>query len=291
VNVIERALSPSTSERYQTAGAFGNALAAAVGVSESRRGEEPARPRFNWWKSAAAIAAVGVLAALWASGVGSKRPAVQEAANSAPVSVPVAPPPGDLTIASADYEVEAAFYALRDTQRVRLADGSAVRPGDRLFLDLSVSRAAYIYLVNRDENGEMIVLFPLPEQEQTNPVPVGPHQLPGARKGVDNFWQVSTVGGREHFLLYVSPTRLVELESLLAGLPRAEPGRPVQYVPLPRSAIGVLRSVGGLTAAPPPASAGGTPLDGLTPLPQTREKASGTWARQISFANPKQERR
>ena len=110
---------------------------------------------------------------------------------------------------------------------MRLGNGSAVAPGELLFLNLNLSQEAYIYLVNQDEKGEAFVLFPLPEQELTNPIPVGQHQLPGLQRGVEVFFQVLNAGLREHFLLYVSPTRLVELESLLAAIPRAEPGRPV----------------------------------------------------------------
>ena len=263
VDVIERALSPTTGERYQTAGAFGNALAASVGVAGSNTAKELPKPRLEWWKPAGAAAAVVLLVGLWALGFGGK---------------PVVP--------SANYEVEAAFYALRDNQRVRLGNGNAVVPGDRLFLDLDVSQPSYVYLVNQDDKGEKNVLFPLPDQKLTNPVPVGQHQLPGPRQGTEHFWEVTNVGGREHFLIYVSPTRQVELESLLASIPRSQLGRPVDSAPLPAEAVGVLRSVGGLTAAPTVASASEPSLAGLPPLPEAREKASGVWAREISFANP-----
>jgi len=265
VNVIERALSPATGERYQTAGAFGNALAASVGAAPSKPEGKSSGARFEWWKLAGAgagtLALAVLLVGLWASGIGRGSPPA----------------------ATAGYEVEAAFYALRDAGRVRLGNGSAVAPGDRLFLNLNVSQEAYVYVVDQDEKDERFVLFPLPGQELTNPIPVGQHQLPGWQDGLEVFWQVLKAGGREHFLVYVSPTRLVELESLLAAIPRAEPGRPVE---LPSSAVGVLRSVGGLTTAQPLPSAGTNSLSGLASLPDTREKATGTWAREISFANP-----
>jgi hypothetical protein len=264
VNVIERALSPATGERYQTAGAFGNALAASVGAPPSKPEEKFARPRFEWWKPTGALAVAVLLVGLWASGIGR---------------------PPERRIASAGYEVEAAFYALRGAERVRLGDGSAVAPGDRLFLNLNVSHEAYVYLVDQDEKDEGFVLFPLPEQELKNPIPVGQHQLPGSQGGVEVFWQVLKAGVREHFLVYVSPTRLVELESVLATIPRAEPGRPVDSR-LPASAMGVLRSVGGLTTAQPSPSVRTPSLSGLAPLPVEREQATGIWAREISFANP-----
>ena len=58
VNVIERALSPATGERYQTSGAFGNALAASVGAPPSKPEEKFPRPSFEWWKPAGALAVV-----------------------------------------------------------------------------------------------------------------------------------------------------------------------------------------------------------------------------------------
>lgn len=284
VNVIERALSPATGERYQTAGAFGNALAASLGAPAAKPEEKFLRPRFEWWKPTGAVAVAVLLIGLWASGIG-RPPAARDPAASGPASAPVETR-SDPAVAPADYEVEAAFYALRDTERVRLGNGSAVAPGDRLFLNLNVSQEAYIYLVNQDEKDGGFVLFPLPEQQLTNPIPVGQHRLPGLQGGVERFWQVLNAGGREHFLVYVSPTPLVELESVLATIPRAEPGRPVEFAPLPPSAVGVLRSVGGLTTAQPLPSTRTRSLSGLAPLPQTREKATGIWAREISFANP-----
>jgi eukaryotic-like serine/threonine-protein kinase len=280
VSVIERALSPVTGERYQTAGAFGNALAASVGAAPSKADEQKPSPWwFEWWKPAAALAAAGLLVALWISGIGQTPAALPAALSGSGPAVEQPGTPAPL----AGYEVEAAFYTLRDTERVRLGNGSAVAPGDRLFLSLNVSQAAYVYVVNEDEKNAPIVLFPLPDQELVNPIPVGLHQLPGSQRGVDRFWQVSNAGGREHFLVYVSPTRLTELESLMAAMPRAEVGRPVELSP---RAVGVLRSVGGLTAAEPSPSAGTMSLAGLAPLPETRETAKGVWAREISFANP-----
>ena len=283
VNVIERALSPVTGERYQTAGAFGNALAAAVGAPDTKPGKETFVPRISWWKLAAAGAVVSVIVGVLATRIGQRRETVIPPAPTAIVSEP---PRGDIPLAAADYEVEAGFFALRDDRRVRLANGSAVAPGDRLFLNLNLSRTAYVYLINQDDKGEAFVLFPLPGQQLTNPVPVGQHQLPGSPGGVEQFWQVSTPGGREHFLVYISPTRLVEFESLLAAMPRAEPGRPVESVRLGPGAADVLRSVGGLAAAPSSAASTARPLISLPMLADGRHTANGVWARQISFTNP-----
>ena len=106
------------------------------------------------------------------------------------------------------------------------------------------------------------------------------------KSGQQHYWQVTSIGGQEHFFLYVSPTRLVDFEQLLAALPRAEPGRSVGSLPLPTSAIGLLRGVGGLSAASSQTSSTGNELGDLQPLSDRNESADGVWARRVSFQNP-----
>ena len=107
-----------------------------------------------------------------------------------------------------------------------------------------------------------------------------------SRDGQQHYWRVTSVGGQEHFFLYVSPTRLVDFEQLLAALPRAELGRSVNSLPLPSSAIGLLRGVGGLSAASSETSPIGNELGDLQPLSDRNESAEGVWARRMSFHNP-----
>jgi hypothetical protein len=97
---------------------------------------------------------------------------------------------------------------------------------------------------------------------------------------------VTSPGGREHFFVYVTPQRLVEFEQLLNALPRAELGRAVSSMPLSASAVGVLRGVGGLTAATSPSNTAATELADLQPLSEQHESAEGVWARRVSFENP-----
>jgi eukaryotic-like serine/threonine-protein kinase len=293
VNVIERALAP-VGERYQTAGTFGNALAAAVGGVDTR-GNEP-KPRPIFWKPVLAAAGIGVLALLVATQIWRNPQAPAPGGAAAPTAVAPAASRPEAVIAAAaapaEYHVEAAFYVHRNDRRVLLTDGSPIAPAEALSLNLDVSQPSHVYVINQDDKGVSVVLFPLEGQLPANPIPAGPQQLPGLRNGVEQLWQVSSAGGREHFLVYVSPSRLVAFESLLAPLPRAAVGRPVQYRQVPSEAIGVLRSVGGLTAAPP-AAKGVSPsrptsaaLIDLPMLPQGREAARDVWARRISFANP-----
>jgi serine/threonine-protein kinase len=289
IDVIERALSPHPTKRYATAGEFGNALAAVAGrrFAPDDNLRPPSRP--IPWKTitAAAATAIVVLAAAAKLGRAPDRPS--ESLNATPRQAaeevaPFAPPP---TPAPAPYRIEASFYAIRNDERVRLMDGSRVGPGDRLFLTLDASRPVFVYLINQDDQRGVYVQFPLPGQQLTNPVPVGTHQLPGPREGMEHYWEVTTAGGREHFLVYVSPDRLADLEQLWVSLPRAEVGRPVQTEQrLAANALGVLRSVGGLTSGRPSQRSTPGGLADLPRLPQGSEAARGVWARQITFDNP-----
>jgi hypothetical protein len=90
--------------------------------------------------------------------------------------------------------------------------------------------------------------------EPGNPEPAGTGiRLPGSRNAEQYNWVVTSAGGRDHFLVYVSPQRLADFEQLLAALPRAQVGRPIENVPL---------------------------------LPEGEQTADGVWARRITFENP-----
>jgi hypothetical protein len=183
---------------------------------------------------------------------------------------------------NASYDVAVSFYASRNGAEVRLAQGSRVRPGDKLFAVINTSQPVFVYIVNRDEAGQSFLLFPLPGLLPDNPIShTQMMRLPGTL-----FWEVTTVGGQEHFFLYVSPQRLVEFEQLLAALPRAELGRTVSSLPLSTSMVGVLRGVGGLSASSSAAPSTGNELAELPLLSDQNESAVGVWARRVSFQNP-----
>jgi hypothetical protein len=149
---------------------------------------------------------------------------------------------------------------------------------------IDASKPVFVYIINRDDNGQSFLLFPLSGLD-----PVRTDQtlrLPGTRDGQQIYWKVTSAGGQEHFFVYVTPTRLVDFEQLLAALPRAELGRSVSNLALPTSALGVLRGVGGLSAAASSQTSTGTELVDLQPLSDRNESAEGVWARRVSFQNP-----
>ncbi|MGH8189554.1 MAG: protein kinase domain-containing protein, partial [Steroidobacteraceae bacterium] len=191
---IERALDPNPKNRYETAGEFGAALAALAGV----RYEPDPRATPDWRLVAVAAVAIAVVIGI-AVVPDTKRvdPPQPAAVTLQPEGSATSVPPN-----AASYQVMAAFYASRNGQNVRLAAGSRVEPGDLLFLTLEASRPVFVYVVNQDETGQKYLLFPLPGYEPQNPIPVGTmNRLPGFRNGAAHHWEVTSAGGREHFLV------------------------------------------------------------------------------------------
>jgi serine/threonine-protein kinase len=293
IRVVERAIEHDPNDRYRTAGEFESALARLSAPAQDAVVPAPP-PRINAvsahvWKRAAlasvsvAIAMVAVGAILW-SRIDSRATGRTPSATVA-VRTPAAVPAPS---AVPDVQYIAGFHAYRDGQSAPLRQGARVSPGDRLFLEFESSKPVFLYVVNQDEDGESYLLFPLPVGP-TNPLPQGQsHRLPG-RRGENLYWQVSSVGVREHFYVFATAERPVAFENLLTALPAPELGKPVISRRLPADALGVLRAVGGLAAgdAPPQPNAGFRPrFPQLPMLTEGPETASGLWEREITFENP-----
>ncbi len=89
---------------------------------------------------------------------------------------------------------------------MRLQPGARVAPGDRLSLQVVSSIPTYVFVVNEDDRGDAFLLFPLPGQALSNPLPAGQrHDIPGVLNGERLTWRVTSAGGREHFLIFASP--------------------------------------------------------------------------------------
>jgi hypothetical protein len=185
------------------------------------------------------------------------------------------------------YRVEAAFYRREGGTDVRLRSGARVAKGDELSLRIQSSVPVYAYVVNEDDQGESYLLFPLPEQPVANPLPAGTrHEIPGVVGGEPLRWEVSSAGGREHFLVFVTPDPPTPaFERMFAQLPRPSFGGP-PAARLTGDLVGALRGVGGLVKAAPQQP--GTRLSNTfgEPLPETEETARGVWVRQLTVENP-----
>lgn len=256
IRVVERAIADNPADRYRSAGELEAALARTL-TGRSDAAEPPGRRR------AAPIAVLAVLAlaatAYWA---------VSDRMSS--------------------YRVEAAVYRVGPDGPVRLGPGARVAPGDELFLQIETSVPAHVYVVNEDERGESYLLFPLPGQ-RADPLPgERVHRIPGVQNGQEKHWQVSSAGGREHLLIFVSPEPLAAFAPLFSRL-RAPTDGPAPAVRISNETIGELRGIGDLVPAAA-ADPSHVQLSGqfTVPLGMTAETASGLWVRQISFENPGQ---
>jgi hypothetical protein len=199
-----------------------------------------------------------------------------------PPSGPQLPPPPSPAGA---YAVQAAFYRQQDGRETTLATGDRVTPGDTLGLRVSTSTPAYVYVANQDDDGNNFLLYPLHANTQT-PLPADrEHRLPVEESG--HLWQVTSPGAREHFLVFVSPTKLENFDDLLRELPRAEEGRPVVTSRASREPQGQTRGVGGLATIESTRSPGLQRLFArASPLSERRETVQGEWIRELTLVNP-----
>jgi serine/threonine protein kinase len=289
VRVVERALASDPRQRYESAGAFEVALAGFLAPTP------PIRDPF-WRKTliigASAVAiVVGLGGAYWAAHhvgevailSGSQPPSPAGSASEHPAT------PGS-------YRIETALYRESNGQGIRLRYGAQVAPGAGIFAEIRSSVPTYVYVVNEDEQGESYLLFPMPGQAVSNPLPADKvTRLPGVQSNQEYYWQVDKAGGREHFIIFASPQPLGDFEQqMFARLPHPEIAKPVQSVPLNREALVTLRSVGGLVSAVAGASVADseTRRTGLltktftTPLSDEEETANGLWVRQLTVENP-----
>ena len=107
-----------------------------------------------------------------------------------------------------------------------------------------------MFVVNEDDLGEAYLLFPLPGQGLSNPLPARQrHEIPGVVNGERVTWTVTSAGGREHFLIFASPESPSPVfDRIFATLPHPTADRPA--APLSTDLAGALRGVGGLAKAP-----------------------------------------
>ena len=275
VRLVERALAEKPDDRFQSAGALEAALAETVSSAPVVPVPVPA-----WGRFALALAVVVLALALGGYRIFGGADSPTE------VAAPLAVTPTVETAGT--YRIEAALYVERGGVDVRVQQGTRVAPGDKLSLHVRASVPAHVYVVNEDEQGEGYLLFPLPGQSVTNPLPAGQmHRLPGMQAGERLSWQVTSAGGREHFIIFANTAPLSSFEQLFAGLPPPGRDNPVQAVGLSHEAVGVLRGVGGVTSASTGAGAAtGLAREFSTPLVDGEESVRGVWIRQVTLENP-----
>jgi len=261
VEVIHRALASDPAERYATAGAMELALAACLdGVRDPKPPPRPSRWRIAAVAVPVLVVAVIVLLKLW------PRPAP-----------PPTPPPAAL-------QVEAALVRIVPGGDETLPAGSRIRPGDNLAMTVKGTARMYLYVLNEDTNGEVYVLYPLQGLSPVNPLPPGaPFRLPGHRGDSTFSWHVTSSGGRESVIALASREPLRDLEREIAGLPRAELGRPVR---IQKDAVLRLRGIGGLAARPDSTPADTGAEDLTTALVNSLRGSGQIWLWHTVLQNP-----
>jgi serine/threonine protein kinase len=269
ISVVERAVSPGPQDRFATAGRFEQAL--------GQCGASPV------WSTKYVIGAV-VLALLAAGALArSLSGSSTVATSSLPVATatPAVPAP-------ASYRIQTTLYRDVQGRPVRLRMGERLEPGAEIFAEVRTSIPTYVYVINEDDRGNSYMLFPMPGQSATNPLPASAVvRLPGRQRGKTLNWLVDAPGEHEHFIMFASPERLVDYERLFDALPHPELGKAVAQ--LSPDARGALRSVGGVVAATVPAFVSDPgPLSQAftTPLSDNEETVEGVWVRQLTLDNP-----
>jgi eukaryotic-like serine/threonine-protein kinase len=279
IAVVERALSTNPAERLRTAGEFETALMATL---PGKGDVTPVNPLSLSRGSAVLLLSVAALALAALIAVVTREwpaRAIDSQGSSAGADASVN--------ATQRYRVEASMYRVDNGRERRLQPGERLIPSDRLFLRFRASLPVYVYVINEDDHGKAMLLFPLPGAPKT-PLPASLHTLPGTQGQKTIYWQVTSPGVREHFVLLASPQPLGEMEQIAAGLAQPQFNAKVTtdapVMPVAPEAGLSLRSVGGLVAGSTSA------VDRLsarytTPLVDGPEDVVGLWARQIVFAN------
>ncbi len=278
VRVVERAIESDPACRHESVGAFAAALSHFIEPSPTLlpRGRSP-KTLFIGLTAVLAVAALSTCLLRSPAATTLEPARVAAPAPLAPAVPPAAP-------AAASYDIDAGFYRVTNGSPEVLTADARLTTGDRLFFTVQTTVPTYIYIVNEPEQGEPFLLFPLPGSRVQNPVPANDKvRLPG-----DVYWQVTSAGGREHFVVFASPERVPAFEEAFAAL--ATPGAgpvPHDAAPLSAATAEKLRGVGGLAPANRPA-ASGAKFSSLftTPLSGTRETAQGLWVRRLTVANP-----
>lgn len=190
------------------------------------------------------------------------------------------------------YSIQASFHRKTPAGLEHLVPGSRVAPGDELLLELRMSRSLFVYVLNQDERGEGYVLFPMAMSALTNPIDSGIHRLPGRPNANELdavarlYWQVTSAGGTERFLIVASPESVPEIEADLEGQSRS--GETSPYARLSEASVIKLRGVGRavIRHGELPVTSGASLFDRVKKLADAPETTRGVWVRQIDFDNP-----
>jgi len=261
VDLVDRAVARDPARRFTTAGELEHALAEVgvadeqpTSVQEKTKTPEPPNPRsIRIWSGVLAIAVLAIVVFLGRAALS-----------------PTAP---ELLLTDATLMLDAPGGP------VALENGSAIAPGDHLYLEIEAAAPVHIYVANEDEAGAVFTLFPIPGLDLGNPLPTGRHRLPGTIGGAANDWRVTSAGGVETFLVIAASAPIPEIEQHISAWAAASADRAASAISTDRP---TLRGVGGLSVTPGTAGDGGNRLDKLQEqLSLIEEDGRTFWSRRI----------
>ncbi|HTM57209.1 MAG TPA: serine/threonine-protein kinase, partial [Candidatus Udaeobacter sp.] len=247
VAAVGRALEIDPSRRWSSAAELERALVAALPDSTARSGGESRRPRAEAMALVAALI-LGVLGyALFERAGSPPAPADHGRASSGPlVGAPATvPPSASSSSAALAPHVDARLLRAAPGGAEEVRPGDLIAPGDQLALSIGTHEPLWLYVLDEDRTGHVVVLFPVANVSPANPIPPGRHRIPGKRGGKPLDWQVTSAGGSETFLFLASRTALPDLEARLGDATTAHEGATVHDARL-ESAPGTTRGVDGL---------------------------------------------
>jgi hypothetical protein len=177
---------------------------------------------------------------------------------------------------------EASLYRHVGAKEQPLTTGALVAPGDRLSLRLKPNEPMYVTVLNVDAEGNSYVLFPIPGARPLNPLSRAQLWLPGRMGDSLAFWTVTSRGGAEGIIAVGSRAPLPELESVIAQVPRAAPGRSIQYAPAKPRAESP-RSIGGVVREKATADRSREIEDALRALAERERESGDVWVWRIAL--------
>ncbi len=98
-----------------------------------------------------------------------------------------------------------------------LARGDRIANGDELFLQLEIHHRVYIYVINEDQYGQKLIIYPCYRLDMANLFDPGvAYRLPAPVLGREAFWPVREPTGREQIFVLASPSPIDELDNALS---------------------------------------------------------------------------
>lgn len=264
LDLVNKATAPNPKHRFESA----DSLAAALEKLAGRNQRTGGRGRLA---GIAAALAVATLAAFftWQS----LRPGSGE-------SVPM--------------EGTIAYVSYQEGVAQTLGGGDTLSPGERLGINLELSAAAFVYILNRDESGAVTVMYPLAGGETAEPLNAHVrHYLPGSKGEQRLGWTFNSLAGEESFVVIASRDRLEEFELHLASLPAVEVGGGLTVRPVGPVAISsLMRGVSGLAGITLPTTSSGNTggadlaqLVNLTSAPDRAGETTQVWIHEMTLHN------